>query len=85
MEDSHYLDFLVDLINSYERERREDQLAGTFHAAPAPPIWKGLESRDALDDCLGYAARGAGTGLSDVITNSFQIFGSVYRPADAHH
>ena len=84
MQNSQHLDLIAHFVYRDERQRSEHELASAFDTAKPSAIRKRMKRCDAFDDCLGYAARGIGACLGDVITDPFEVIGSVRGPADAH-
>ena len=60
MKNSKHLHLVANLVNGYERERSEYELARALHAPKPPAIRKRSEGRDAFDDCCGHAVGGIG-------------------------
>jgi len=52
MQDPQDLDLVVHFVDCNKRQGSENELARALNAAGAATIRKGIERRDALNDCL---------------------------------
>jgi hypothetical protein len=84
MQNPQYLHLIAYLVHGDERKGDKYQFAGPFDTAWSPPIWKRVETGDALDYGLRNPPCGLGTALGDVVADPFEIVRGVCRLADAH-